>query len=380
MAAVGTSSWTSARSDHSLAVSMGVLTTRHTRHRMVADGLPLDDVERAAEVGVDDWFGYWMGRCDEYERLGDEAIERGSTISGGELLWTASLCAHYAQYIWWKEADVRQVGQGRKVALYRRAAPYLDPAAERVDIPFEDVEIPAYLRVPQRGTAPHPCVVLIGGLESTKEESRLFEELCLRRGLATFAFDGPGQGELFPGVGLQPAFERYTSRVVDHLVERDEIDGARVGVLGRSLGGYYAPRSAASDDRFAACVAWGACFDLSEFERMKPELQEGFLYVTGIGDEAEARRVLDEAIDLSDVIERLRCPTFVLHGAHDDIFSVDHVERLKAAAVNAPLEIDVEPDGDHCCHELAHIVRPRMADWVAETVKAADRPAAAVAR
>lgn len=332
---------------------------------MVADGLALDDVERAADVSTEDWFDFWMDRTDRYDRLGQEAIEGGATLSGAQLLWTASLCAHYAQYIWWKQADVRQAGQSRKVELYRRAAPYLEPPAERVDIPFEEIEIPAYLRLPRSGDRPYPCVVLIGGLESTKEESRLFEELCLDRGLATFAFDGPGQGELFPGLGLEPGFERYSSRVLDYLSEREEIDSARIGILGRSLGGYYAPRAAAADERFAACVAWGACFDLTEFDQMKPELREGFTYVTGIEDEQEARRVLEASIDLSDVIADLRCPTYVLHGAHDDIFSVDHVRKLEQAATGAPLEVVVEPDGDHCCHELAHIVRPRMADWLA---------------
>lgn len=350
---------------------MAVLTSRHTRHRMVADGLPLYDVENAAEVGVDAWFDYWMQRADEYERLGEEALAAGSKVGAGDRLWTASLCCHYAQYIWWKEADIRQAGQSRKVDLYRRAAPHLDPPAERLDIPFEGTEIPAYLRLPERGERPVPCVVLIGGLESTKEESRLFEEFCLARGMATLAFDGPGQGELFPGLGLEPGFERYSSRVVDYLLERAEIDGERIGVLGRSLGGYYAPRSAAADDRFAACVAWGVCFDMSEFEQMKPELREGFLYVTGIEDEAEARKVLDRAIDLSDVIGDLRCPTYALHGAHDDIFTLGHVEKLERATSGAPIEIVVEPDGDHCCHQLAHLVRPRMADWLALKLGAA---------
>jgi hypothetical protein len=26
----------------------------------------------------------------------------------------------------------------------------------------------------------------------------------------------------------------------------------------------------------------------------------------------------------------------------------------------------VQFDGDHCCHNLYHVVRPRMADWLAE--------------
>jgi hypothetical protein len=27
---------------------------------------------------------------------------------------------------------------------------------------------------------------------------------------------------------------------------------------------------------------------------------------------------------------------------------------------------DMPADGDHCCHNLYHVVRPRMADWAAE--------------
>ena len=112
-------------------------------------------------------------------------------------------------------------GQRRKVELFDRAAPHLSPAGERVEIAFEGATIPGYLRLPAAaGDGPFPCCVLIGGLESTKEESHLFENLCLERGIATFAFDGPGQGEMFFEVKLGPDFERYSSAVLDHLVER----------------------------------------------------------------------------------------------------------------------------------------------------------------
>ena len=50
------------------------------------------------------------------------------------------------------------------------------------------------LRLPA-GTGPHPAVLLIPGLDSTKEEFRSTEKTFLDRGLATFSVDGPGQGE-----------------------------------------------------------------------------------------------------------------------------------------------------------------------------------------
>ncbi|WP_020638681.1 hypothetical protein [Amycolatopsis balhimycina] len=36
------------------------------------------------------------------------------------------------------------------------------------------------------------------------------------------------------------------------------MDTSRIGIVGWFLGGYYAPRAAAFESRFALCVAWGA--------------------------------------------------------------------------------------------------------------------------
>ena len=52
--------------------------------------------------------------------------------------------------------------------------------------------MPAYLRVPPVSAKP-PVVVIISGLESTKEEARTMEDGFLRRGMATFTFDGPAR-------------------------------------------------------------------------------------------------------------------------------------------------------------------------------------------
>ena len=314
------------------------------RGRMLSDGIPFADIREAEEVagaGAEvEWFEFWMQKADFYEALGDDAVAAGNELSGGEWLWNASLSAHYAQFMWFHDPMRREAGQRRKVELYDRAAPHFSPAGERVEIPFEGAAIPGYLRLPRSaGECPVACCVLIGGLESTKEESHLFENLCLARGMAVFAFDGPGQGELFFAVKLGPDFERYSSAVLDHLVERPEIDPDRIGVLGRSLGGHYAPKSAAGDVRFAACCAWGACFDLSDLETMPAATRAGFLYVTGIENVEDAYEHLRTSLDLAPVADRIRCPTLLLHGRHDVIFGLAQVEKYREGLVNAELEI-----------------------------------------
>ncbi len=342
--------------------------------RMLADGIPYPDFAagtRRLDDG-EDWFEIWMGLSRRYEALGATALEHGNTVSGGEWLWHASLSAHYAQFMWFHDPARREAGQRSKSALYERAAPHLLPAAARMEIPFEDTSIPGYLRRPAGADGAVPCVILIGGLESTKEESYRFEGMCLRRGIATFAFDGPGQGEMFFARKLQPDFERYVSAIVDHLEEVEGVDAGRLGVLGRSLGGYYAVRAAACEQRLRACVAWGACFDMTDFDTMPSHTRDGFIYVTGIEDRDAARAYLQEAIDLADVAADLSCPTFVLHGRNDTIFSMRQVDKLKEHVRSAPLEIVVEPDGDHCAHNLGVIVRPRMADWVARAITAVE--------
>ncbi len=334
--------------------------------RMLSDGIPPSDFAEAAALDdVSKWFDFWAEKGRAYEKLGDEAIAAGATVSGGEWLWHASLSWHYGQFMWFHEIELREKGQRQKVELYKRAAPHFLPAAVRIEVPIDNAVIPGYLRVPA-GTGPHPCVLLIGGLESTKEESYLFEALCLRRGVATFSFDGPGQGELFFDVKLQPDFERYASAVLDELESRPELDAGRLGVLGRSLGGYYAMRSAAADPRLQACVSWGAFLDMSDFDTMPEHTADGFVYVSGYTDKDEGRAYLEKALDLGDIIDQLACPTYVLQGVHDPIFPQRQTDLVIEALGGKPnVEIVVEPDGDHCCHNMGQIVRPRLADFLA---------------
>jgi 2,6-dihydroxypseudooxynicotine hydrolase len=337
--------------------------------RLMGDGVPGGDVAAARDRlrRWEEWYPFWAGRGDEYERLAHEAMAKGRRLSAGELFWQACLSYHYAQFLWFHDPANREGGQRRKVELYKQAAPLFSPPAERFEIPFEGVTIPGYLRLPPGRTGRAPVALMLGGLESTKEESYLFENRCLARGLATCTFDGPGQGEVYFEARLRPDFHRFASAVIDWLVARAEVDPDRIGVIGRSLGGFYAVHTAAHEPRLKACVCWGVLFDLSYYDTMTEPSRRGFAYVAGYEDSDKASPYLKRTLNLTGQAEAVRCPIYALHGALDNLIPPTQVDRLRQAlGKHRDVEFDIPADGDHCCHNLYHLVRPRMADWLAE--------------
>ena len=337
--------------------------------RLLGDGLPGGDIAAARSqlTSWDEWFPFWIARANHYEELARSALARGRKTSAGDLFWLACLCCHYAQFLWFHEQAKREAGQNRKAALYREGAPLFALPAERFDLAFESFSIPGYLRLPPGRNGRVPVALVLGGLESTKEESYLFENMCLARGLATCTFDGPGQGEMFFQAKMRPDFPRFAAAVIDWLQARPEIEADRIGVVGRSLGGFYAVQTAAHEPRIKACIAWGVLFDLSYYDTMAEPSRRGFAYVAGFDDHAAAAPYLKRTLDLTGHAERVRCPVYALHGALDRLIPPSQVERLRQAlAQNPDVEFDIPADGDHCCHNLYHVVRPRMADWLAE--------------
>ena len=351
-------------SEHSDVIA-GVMES--SKGRMIGDGLEAADIDEILErcTGWGDWYEVVTGIGDRYEAMAEESLAAGSDVTAGVCLWRACMYYHYAQFYMFERPDLREAGQQRKVALYNRAAPLFFPPAERIDVPFEGFAIPGFLRKPPGIERPR-CAILIGGLESTKEESYLFERMCHDRGMATFAFDGPGQGEMYFQTRIRPDFERFTSAVLDELETRDDIDPSRFGVLGRSFGGYYAPRSAAHDKRIAACVCWGAMYELQTYWWDMHEItRNGFTYCAGETDPAKGRERL-KFIDLADCVDRIECALYLQHGMKDDLIPFGQARRLEAEAVNASeIVTHYEPGGIHCCHNLYHTTRMPMADFLA---------------
>src|SRR5262249_59143820 len=140
----------------------------------------------------------------------------------------------------------------KAVECRKLAAPYLRPPGERVEMPYEGKWLAGILR--KRGGGGRPPVLLFAcGLDSCKEETDAYEQPFLARGIATLAFDGPGQGEGEYDFAIRGDYEVAVKAVIDYVETRRDLDATRVGIAGISLGGYYAPRAAAHDKRITAC-------------------------------------------------------------------------------------------------------------------------------
>jgi 2,6-dihydroxypseudooxynicotine hydrolase len=344
--------------------------------RMVADGVEYGDaVDVIASIrSMEEWCPRWMELATKYESMAENALNHSNLVSAGELFWKASLYNHYAQFMEWFNRPLKDLAVRRKAKQYSKGAPFFVPKGNLVKIPYEGTFLPGVLRLPieninsQQSKKRPPCAILIGGLESTKEEFHTFENICLKRGLATFAFDGPGQGEVYYKIKARPNFEMATSTVIDYLERHfhESIDINSIGVVGRSLGGHYAARSAAFDKRIKGCVVWGLIYDFREWDRISPGHKDGWTYVAGKKDWNEAKEYYAN-FTLSGVADKITCPLYILQGRRDNIFPIEHVERL-AKEASGPTTLVIEDLGSHCAHNMAHIVRPRMADWLSATL------------
>ena len=338
----------------------------HWAPRYVTNGVPMGDFAEVT-AGIDswdDWCRAWSARAEIHRVLGDEALARGDTRTAGELLRTAAVCFHFAKFLFVQDLDQLREAHGRAVSALLAALPHLDPPGERVEVPYLDgTTLKGTLRRPA-GAARPPVVVMVMGLDSAKEEMGTYEDTFLARGLATFAFDGPGQGESEFEHPLRHDFEVPVGAVVDHLVTRDDVDPDRIGLWGVSLGGHLAVRAAAFEPRVRACVSLSGSYRVADTWDRRPDLNRRAYEVRLGACSSEEAAELAQAFDLSGVVERVTCPLYVLGGTADRLVAPDAAQRI-AREASGPVVLNLVEYGNHVVNNKPYTYRPQSADWLA---------------
>jgi 2,6-dihydroxypseudooxynicotine hydrolase len=226
------------------------------------------------------------------------------------------------------------------------------------------------LRLPAGArSAPAPLVVLIPGLDSTKEEFFHWEQVFLVRGMATLSLDGPGQGETGFHLSLRPDYEVAVTAALDALAlsGRDDLDLSRVGAAGVSLGGYYAPRAAAFEPRIRAVAGISGPYDMSaQWDSMPPLTREAFIHHSGAAGEAEARSIAAE-LSLRGVAPTIEQPCLVVTGGRDRVIPWQETKRIADEAPHA--EWILYEQGTHVCNNIPFKYRPLVADWMRDRLR-----------
>ena len=343
-------------------------------YRFTSAGVPVSDFIEVTN-GIErwnEWCAAWSARAAIHEDVGRAELAGGNELSAGQHLTTTAVCYHFAKFMF--VDDLRQMRTAHEKAVECRtlALPYLAPPGARVEIPYEDGPLAGNLRKPNGIDRP-PVVVMIMGMDSCKEEVHNAEQCFLERGMATLAFDGPGQGEGEYDYPIRHDYEVPCGAVFDLIESRGDLDAGRIGIIGTSMGGYYAPRVAARDKRVAACICNGGAFSVIDNFDPRPQTLKEVYRVRTHSDSVEQAREKTRMFDLTGVAKDITCPMFIIAGKDDKITSYHDAERL-ASEVSGPVELLAIEGANHVAHNRLYRHRSQSADWMARQLGAATPP------
>jgi dipeptidyl aminopeptidase/acylaminoacyl peptidase len=337
---------------------------------------------RGASVDAAAWDEAWGALASQDERQAELDLQDGYRRSAG---------VRYLRAAEYRLSGERQMPPGAaKLDTYKKALTSFVKAIELMPIPLERVEIdspdgilPGYI-IPARTGKPAPIVIFYSGFDVVKEMLYGFiREEFAHRGISCLVVDTPGVGEplRLRNVPSRPDYEVPTAAIVDYLETRPDVDASRIGIMGISLGGYYAPRGAAFEPRIKACVAWGAIWDYGAIWQRRvakqsqatptPHFQLPWVMGTKTMEEALERV---KQFTLADSLPHLTQPFLILHGEHDLGIPLEEAQKAFNAAGSADKKLRVftiaEGGAEHCQADEPDPARQLVVDWFAQRLNA----------
>jgi dienelactone hydrolase len=327
------------------------------------------------------WREEWGAMGDKVAKIADTAAAEGRQITAGNNYMRAGNYFYSAERFIAPGPD-KMAMYRKALACYRAALQRLHPNVEVVDVPYEEKSLAAYFMKAPGATGRAPTVVLFDGMDNCKEMSVIFAGIeFAKRGIHTLAIDGPGQGETqrLRQIHSRPDYEVPGTAAYDYVASRPDVDAKRVAVMGYSFGGYQAPRIAAFEQRYAACVALGAMhWDLHGWQadikaRLATDSKTSFTsnfqfrWVIGAPDNDTALEWA-KRFTLEGAAERIACAFLVVHGENDRIVPVAEARTLyeRVGSKRKHIKIFTAEEGaaEHCQVDHRQMGIDYIGDWL----------------
>jgi dipeptidyl aminopeptidase/acylaminoacyl peptidase len=234
--------------------------------------------------------------------------------------------------------------------------------------------VPGHLGLPASGAPPYPCVLLAHGMGASKDfwwqpgsnGASMTQEL-LSSGLAVLALDGPFHGERTYEIDYEPIgsyirpniyrelIVQWTTEhrlAIDYLASRPEVDGARIGILGHSLGGVMAYNLTGVDSRIRAAVITATAPLTRHYINVIGWDETALVRMTPIAPQTFAAAIRSSAV-------------LVLHGRDDPYSTIEGVQALYESIASPAKELVIFEGG----HRLPNDHQTKVVEWFGKYLK-----------
>src|SRR6516162_4488907 len=223
-------------------------------------GEVLETVKVIAEGDVQSWYTAWKATADRVLALAERT--RDSLSKGGAYM-RACTYNRLAEFLL-PPGDPRRAGSFEKIGgHFFKGLDTLGVRYERIAIPYAAGKLRALYFPGPQGAETKPLLMYGGGFDSLLEEYYPnFAEAALKRGYSVLTYEGPGQGEALRKYGLTytAEWEKPVKALLDEFLDT-HAKPSKIVLIGMSLGGYFAPRAAAFEERIDGVVAYDTMYD-----------------------------------------------------------------------------------------------------------------------
>lgn len=346
---------------------------RYLRMRATANGLDALEIERAFNYSsrAQSQKSFPLARrLIEFAQVSEDKANYWNTVGlnfrARNYYLEASLWYFYAYVLLTFSPEDAQKSYERCTLNYKHAYPHFEYATRQIQIPYGMSHINGYLRLPSNDQplSGYPSVIIFNDVDSQKEELHYIENSFLRLGMATLAFDYPGQGESLQFDLMDLDLDGLGNALFLFLSQTTEIDFSRIGLFGFGLGGRFALTTSLCFPERALATAiistpYQNLHDLSLLSQTAPR-ERRFI----AQHREDTLHWLAAKSALASNLIHVHNATLVIGGGKDPIVPLDETRRLYEHIPASDKKLILCPNAGYGCFEMMPSLRYEIAQWL----------------